>query len=92
MDIVVVLQVTAERDEGKFASREEIEELVLEEVSGADPGILSTSDDATYSTTTWEPETYDPKDWAFIVREGTRLLAEKKERAAQRRAARAVAG
>jgi hypothetical protein len=87
MNIVVVLQVEVERDEGKFASREELEEKILDEVSSADPSILSTDDDATYSVTSWEAETYDPKDWDYIVREGTKALSAKKEAAAARRAA-----
>lgn len=87
MDIVVVLQVEVERDEGKFASREELEDKVLEEVTGADPSTISTDEDATYSTTNWEAETYDPKEWAYIVAEGTKALQAKKQRAAERRAA-----
>jgi hypothetical protein len=69
MNIVVVLQVEVERDEGKFASREELEEKILDEVSSADPSILSTDDDATYSVTSWEAESYDPKDWDYIIRD-----------------------
>jgi hypothetical protein len=77
MEIVIVLRVEVERDEGKFASREAIEELILDEVTSADPGSID-PDEATYSTTMWEAEVHDPKTFDKTMAAGTKVLAEAK--------------
>lgn len=79
MYFIFTVQVEVERDEGKFASRDELENLIAEALANADEGSWTTDDDAQYSTTTWDVE-HD--DAAYAVQEE----AAKKARRARRKA------
>jgi hypothetical protein len=61
MEFRFVVSAEAERDEGKFASRDEIEEQLQEAISGADPGSVEGEAGGTYSIVTWEVEAEDVK-------------------------------
>jgi hypothetical protein len=54
------IQVEVERSEGKFAGREELANLIMEELSGADPGTLDCENGGTYEVGTWEVQLNDP--------------------------------
>jgi hypothetical protein len=46
--------VGAERDEGKFASKDELAEQIEEALSSADPGQLDGENGGVYSVQEWE--------------------------------------
>jgi hypothetical protein len=50
------ISVDVERTEGKFASRDEMEEQVREALEGADPGQLDGENGGMYETTDWTVE------------------------------------
>lgn len=54
MRFVFEVEVEVERDEGLFASREEIGEAIEEELRIADPGIFEGEEGGQYSTVAWE--------------------------------------
>jgi hypothetical protein len=54
MKFTFVVEVEVERDEGKFASRDELADQLIQEIEGADPGSLSGDNGGEYSTTSWE--------------------------------------
>lgn len=70
MDFVFTIHVSVEREEGKFASRDEIAGLIIEGIE--DPGSLDTDDGATYSVTMFEVQEED-KDFDKIVAAGRKL-------------------
>lgn len=49
------VEVTLERDAGKFMPRDEMAELIMSEIEGADPGSISggPDGDSEYSVTDW---------------------------------------
>jgi hypothetical protein len=49
-----VVEVEVERDEGKFASRDELADQLSQAIEGADPGSLTGDNGGEYSTTGWE--------------------------------------
>jgi hypothetical protein len=49
-----LIEVEAERTEGKFASRDEIGELITEELESANPEQVSGSEGGEYEISTWE--------------------------------------
>ena len=51
-----LVKVEAERDEGKFASREDIGGQIESELAGADPGTLEGENGGSYSINKWEVE------------------------------------
>lgn len=56
MNFIFTVTVTVEREEGKFASREELEAALVEALDDADPSSIETNNDATYNTTEWTVE------------------------------------
>lgn len=54
MHFVFTVEVEIERDEGVFASREELEAQVQEALEGADPGSISGDEGGQYSVTMFE--------------------------------------
>lgn len=56
MKIEVKVSVEVERTMGKFASREEIEEQILDAIEGADPGMISCDDGGEYEVVDWTVE------------------------------------
>lgn len=53
MDFAFTVNVGVDRVEGKFATREEIEEQILEALEGADPGEYEGANGGQYETTDW---------------------------------------
>lgn len=54
MKFKITLEVEVNRVQGKFASRDEIGELLQEAIQEADPSSLTTGEDAEYETVSWE--------------------------------------
>lgn len=55
----LTVQVEVERESGKFAGRDEIEDQIKEAIGDADPGSISgvgADGDSEYSVTVWEVE------------------------------------
>lgn len=50
------VKVRVERTEGKFASRDEIAERIMEALEGADPGSLEGENGGQYEVSEWEIE------------------------------------
>ena len=48
------VSVEVERDEGKFASRDELEEELTQALAGADPGSIEGENGGRYSVVTWD--------------------------------------
>lgn len=48
--------VEVERDEGKFASRDEIAEQIQDAIEGANPDSIDGENGGVYSVTSWEIE------------------------------------
>jgi hypothetical protein len=57
-----IVDVEVEREEGLFASREDLGEQMREEIEGADPGSLEGENGGTYSTVEWEVSEGDAAD------------------------------
>jgi len=53
---VFQINVTCERQQGKFAGREELAAQIQEALEGADPGSLSGDNGGEYETTEWMVE------------------------------------
>ena len=53
MKFLFEIEVEVERDEGKFASRDELSAQIQEAIEGADPGSLEGDNGGQYSTTSW---------------------------------------
>jgi hypothetical protein len=51
-----LITVVLERDEGKFASRDDLQAQVQEALENADEGTWYTENDSTYSTIDWSVE------------------------------------
>jgi hypothetical protein len=49
-----VVDVEVEKESGKFASRDEIAEKLIEAITDADPQQIDTDNDALYNTTNWD--------------------------------------
>lgn len=81
-----VVHVELERDEGKFAAREDMAELLVSEIEGADPSSIDPGE-ATYSVTDWTVDEFDPKEFDAIIKAGTAVLRQRREAAAARKAA-----
>jgi hypothetical protein len=54
------INVTAERSEGKFASRDEIGDAILDELEGADPSTVDGEAGGVYEITEWEVSLEEP--------------------------------
>jgi hypothetical protein len=54
MRYVLSVTVEVERNEGKFATRDEIGEQIAEAITDADPGELYGENGGQYTVTTWE--------------------------------------
>lgn len=53
----ITLHVELERSEGKFASRDDMEEALTEEIESADPGYLyglGVNGESSYEVVSWE--------------------------------------
>jgi hypothetical protein len=57
MRIVVTVEVEVERTEGKFASRADLEDQVMDAIRDADPGSLTGENDGQYDVVSWEVST-----------------------------------
>lgn len=63
MRVEIRIEIEVERISGRFASREEIEEALQEEVTSADPGNLSglgSEGDSEYEVTSWDVTAVEP--------------------------------
>jgi len=47
------INVEAEKSDGKFVGKDELQDLVIGDLEGADPGILH-GDEGTYDVVVWE--------------------------------------
>jgi hypothetical protein len=56
MDFTVTVNVSVERTEGKFATKEELREQIMEAIEAADPQTLEGENGGQYSITTWDVE------------------------------------
>jgi hypothetical protein len=54
MQFTFTVNVTAERTEGKFASRDDIAEQIMSEIESADPGTVDGENGGIYEITEWE--------------------------------------
>lgn len=54
MKFLITLEVEVSREQGKFASRDEIEEKITEAINDANPSTLDTDNEATYTIDSWE--------------------------------------
>lgn len=54
MRYTFIVNVEVERAEGKFATRDEIGELITESLESADPAELQGENGGNYVVTTWE--------------------------------------
>lgn len=61
MDFKFEVSVSVERTQGKFASRDEIEEALQSELEGADPGSVEGSEGGEYEVQDWSVEAIDIK-------------------------------
>ena len=59
MKFTYTVSVEVERTQGKFASRDEIEEQILDALEGADPGVVSCDDGGEYEVVDWTVEVQD---------------------------------
>lgn len=53
MRFLFEVTVEVEREEGKFASRDELSQLIIEALEGADPGQLDGDNGGVYNTIDW---------------------------------------
>jgi hypothetical protein len=53
MQIILEVLVNVEKESGKFVSKDEIIDQIVEEVSGVDPGSIYV-DESVYTVTDWE--------------------------------------
>lgn len=53
MRIRIVIEAEVERREGKFASREDLGDQLVEELEGADPGELEGENEGQYEVVEW---------------------------------------
>lgn len=83
-----IVHVELERDEGLFAARDDLADLLRTEIEGADPGSVDPNE-STYSVTDWTVDDFDPKEFDAIVKAGTEVLRQRREAAAARKAAKA---
>lgn len=56
MRFVFVVEVEVERDEGKFASKDELADQLIEAIESADPSSLDGDEGGVYSITDWTVE------------------------------------
>lgn len=61
MEFRFVVTVNIERVQGKFASRDEMEERLVEAIDGADPGSLEGDDGGEYEVADWNVEADETK-------------------------------
>jgi hypothetical protein len=61
MRFVFEVEVEVERDEGKFASRDELAEQIESALTDADPGTLDGDAGGSYSTSSWSVAEIDQK-------------------------------
>jgi hypothetical protein len=59
MRFLYLVTAEVERDEGKFASRDELAEQIISEIEGADPGSLSGDEGGAYSVVDWDVSEQD---------------------------------
>lgn len=53
MHFKIIVEVEAERTEGKFATRDEIEAQIIEAIESADPGTFEGENGGQYEVTDW---------------------------------------
>lgn len=82
MYFVFTVQVEVERDTGKFASREELENLIAEALANADEGSWTGDDGGEYSTTTWDVQ-HDDAAFEEAERLSKRARRERRKKAKQ---------
>jgi hypothetical protein len=51
---IFTVTVEVEREEGKFATRDELQEQIMEALEGADPNQLDGENGGVYAVTNWE--------------------------------------
>lgn len=61
MKFYINLKVELERADGKPAKREELAQAILDIIADADPGVIETDDEASYSVEGWEVKEWRPK-------------------------------
>lgn len=64
MRFKIEVEVEVERVEGKFASRDEIEEQIVEAISDADPGTIDgvgADGDSSYEVVAWDAAAVEVK-------------------------------
>lgn len=61
MDFQFIVSASVERDEGKFASRDELAEQITDAILSADPGSLEGEAGGTYSVISWTVEDADDR-------------------------------
>lgn len=56
MEFVFEIRATADYQQGKFASRDDLSEQIQSELESADPGSLTSENDGEYEISNWEVE------------------------------------
>ena len=56
MQFTIMVNIEVEREEGKFATRDELLDQIIEAIESADPGSLDGDNGGVYSVTQWEAE------------------------------------
>jgi len=79
MKFQIIVNVEVERTEGKFVSRADILEQLIEAIEGANPGDLTVGEyDSQYEVAEWDSEEYvAPKPRSERVRESMQKAAPK---------------
>jgi len=67
MHFTFVIEVDAERTEGKFASREDIGEQIQSELEGADPSEIEGGDGGRYEISSWEVSEQEPQPKGMLL-------------------------
>lgn len=54
MRFTFTVEVELERSQGKFATRDEMQDQIIEALEGADPGSLTGDNEGEYDVVSWE--------------------------------------
>lgn len=59
MKITLIVEVELRHTQGKFASKEDLTEKLIEEVEGSDPGTVESDDGAEYEVDSFEVRVHE---------------------------------
>jgi hypothetical protein len=55
-----LVAVELERSQGRFATRDEMQDQIIEAIEGADPGSLTGDNDGEYDVVAWDVQPQEP--------------------------------